>query len=63
MCSILYHFQVCEYGMNTYSAVPLDFYKKLLVVWVRCKQLLQHPIPAKTLVIGEVSNDRVLVVF
>lgn len=47
-------FQVCEYAMATYCDIPLDIYRKLLVVWVRCKQLLHQPISTKTFGIEEV---------
>ena len=55
---MLYHIiivQVCEYAMATYSDVPLSWRRKLLETWVKCKLLLQQPIPIRTYGIGEVS--------
>ena len=56
---MLYHniiVQVCEYAMATYSDVPLSRRRKLLETWVKCKLLLQQPIPTKTYGIDEVSK-------
>ena len=54
---MLYHIivQVCEYAMSAYSDVPLSRRRKLLETLVKCKLLLQQPIPIKTYGIGEVS--------
>lgn len=45
--------EVCERGLTVARDLPLGVRAPLLVVWVRCKQLLHQPIPSKTLGVEE----------
>ena len=41
--------EVCERGLGVGGGLALGVRADLLAVWVQCKQLLQQPIPSKTL--------------
>ena len=41
--------EVCEVGLAVRAGVGVAVQAALLRVWVQCKQLLQQPIPSKTL--------------
>ena len=45
---------MCEYAMSTYYEISMETYRRLLVVWVHCKQLLQQSLHSKALDIAEV---------
>ena len=44
---------VCERGLAGARELSLSVRAPLLAVWVHCKQLLQQPIPSKTLGVEE----------
>ena len=48
---------MCERGLAGGSEVTLTVRATLLAVWVQCKQLLQQPIPSKTLGVDKDTGD------
>ena len=44
---------VCERALGVGGDLPLGVRAPLLATWVRCRQLLQQPIPSRTLGVEE----------